>query len=239
MADKPLCSIPGCDKPAVARGWCPMHYRRWKLYGDPQKGGRKSARTCSIPGCGNTARRRGWCDNHYMRWRNNGDPLGGKTGNGEPQRFLNETVLTYQGLNCLFWPFSRAGRGYGVINISGKNVYVHRLVCESVNGPAPSPEHEAAHTCGNGHLACCNPRHVVWKTPEENAADKIVHGTYFRKDIQKLNDTDVLAIRASDKTNSELAEQYDVSAAHVFNIRKGKRRRRLLCESATDCSDGR
>lgn len=29
------CKIEGCDKTAYGRGWCPMHYRRWKKYGDP------------------------------------------------------------------------------------------------------------------------------------------------------------------------------------------------------------
>lgn len=29
------CSIEGCEKPAKARGWCAMHYRRWQVHGDP------------------------------------------------------------------------------------------------------------------------------------------------------------------------------------------------------------
>lgn len=29
-----LCSIDGCGKTAVKRGWCGMHYRRWKTHGD-------------------------------------------------------------------------------------------------------------------------------------------------------------------------------------------------------------
>ena len=29
------CSIEGCEKPSRARGWCDMHYRRWKTHGDP------------------------------------------------------------------------------------------------------------------------------------------------------------------------------------------------------------
>lgn len=31
-----ICTIEGCGKKVLARGWCPMHYRRWKLYGDPK-----------------------------------------------------------------------------------------------------------------------------------------------------------------------------------------------------------
>lgn len=29
------CSIEGCDRPAVAQGYCASHYRRFKLHGDP------------------------------------------------------------------------------------------------------------------------------------------------------------------------------------------------------------
>lgn len=31
------CSLDGCGKPLVARELCGMHYRRWRLYGDPRK----------------------------------------------------------------------------------------------------------------------------------------------------------------------------------------------------------
>lgn len=31
------CSIPDCGKPAIGRGWCSMHYKRWRLHGDPLK----------------------------------------------------------------------------------------------------------------------------------------------------------------------------------------------------------
>lgn len=31
------CSIDECDRRAVARGWCNLHYYRWKRQGDPQR----------------------------------------------------------------------------------------------------------------------------------------------------------------------------------------------------------
>lgn len=29
------CKVDGCDRPAVAAGYCASHYRRFKLFGDP------------------------------------------------------------------------------------------------------------------------------------------------------------------------------------------------------------
>lgn len=29
------CSVEGCDKSLQARGWCSMHYYRWRIHGDP------------------------------------------------------------------------------------------------------------------------------------------------------------------------------------------------------------
>ena len=34
------CSIFECEKPSVGRGWCTMHYKRWKIHGSPLRGGR-------------------------------------------------------------------------------------------------------------------------------------------------------------------------------------------------------
>lgn len=33
MADR--CSIDGCNGSVAARGWCMMHYKRWRTHGDP------------------------------------------------------------------------------------------------------------------------------------------------------------------------------------------------------------
>lgn len=32
-----LCTVEGCDREARARGWCMMHYDRWRKNGDPLK----------------------------------------------------------------------------------------------------------------------------------------------------------------------------------------------------------
>lgn len=30
-----VCSVEGCPEPFLARGWCSLHYGRWKKHGDP------------------------------------------------------------------------------------------------------------------------------------------------------------------------------------------------------------
>lgn len=35
---KGICSVEDCPKDASKRGWCEMHYRRWRLYGDLNRG---------------------------------------------------------------------------------------------------------------------------------------------------------------------------------------------------------
>ena len=30
-----ICSSEDCERPVFARGWCVMHYRRWRSHGDP------------------------------------------------------------------------------------------------------------------------------------------------------------------------------------------------------------
>lgn len=35
MSAPKICSIEGCGRPAPYRTWCRLHYRRWRIHGDP------------------------------------------------------------------------------------------------------------------------------------------------------------------------------------------------------------
>jgi hypothetical protein len=93
MADR-SCSVNGCDGRQHARGFCPRHYQRWRITGDPgpaellkRANGDGTIgsdgylaisvpddRACSIEGCPHGVLARGWCRTHYSRWKRTGNP---------------------------------------------------------------------------------------------------------------------------------------------------------------------
>lgn len=97
-------------------------------------------------------------------------------GKGAAVKFLRDN-LAYDGDDCLIWPFVRQPSGYGSLGYLGEQYYAHRLMCEFVHGEPPTPEHEAAHSCGRGKQGCVHPKHVSWKTKSQNMQDKRRHGT--------------------------------------------------------------
>jgi len=108
---------------------------------------------------------------------------------------------------------------------------VHRIMCELTNGPPPKPEHDSAHVCGKGHLGCCHPKHVFWKTRSENLADRLRHGTMIRGEATpnaKLSASDVLAIRETKGVaQKDLAERYGIARSTLNQIVKHKKWRWL------------
>jgi hypothetical protein len=75
------CSIEDCAKPKSVRGWCQMHYTRWRRQGDPTKvlkyrGSGPIPTACAIDGCERSGPyEREWCRKHYTSWNRYGDPL--------------------------------------------------------------------------------------------------------------------------------------------------------------------
>lgn len=126
---------------------------------------------------------------------------------------------------CLIWPFCRT-RGYGAFQYNGKRDYAHRAMCELVNGPAPSPRHQAAHNCGRGDEGCCHPKHLAWKLPKENQNDRKVHGTVNRNwdTCAKLTPEqrqEVIGLALySDQTFDQIASAFGISRRGVAYIVK-------------------
>lgn len=225
MADQSLCTIPGCDKPAKKRGMCNPHYNSW--YRENVKA--KDARNCGVPGCDQSLHAHGYCARHASKFKKYGDPLAGRTTarTGEPQRWIRDHA-DYQGDDCIRWPFEVTRYGYGTVLHNGQKRVASRVMCEEAHGLPPSPDMDAAHSCGNGHQACMNPNHLSWKTRKGNVADAIDHGTWKRGSNDrnaKLTDDDVRRIRQMAKTmmQKDIAQRFGIRPQHVSRIVNGER----------------
>lgn len=157
----------------------------------------RTHRICVVPGCGNAYCAKGYCRKHYTRLMKYGDPNATAFDRGAAQAALH-AALSATTDDCIIWQFHRDSAGYGRVTYQGQPYRTHRLVCQLTHGDPPSSAHEAAHECGNGHLGCCNPRHLSWKTPLENSRDKHRHGTMPRGETAgraKLSEAEVREIR--------------------------------------------
>lgn len=180
---------------------------------------------CSIDGCEKPFFGRGFCNMHYVRWRRHGSPNITKCApNGAVHKFIEEVVLSFSGDECLPWPFSRNSDSGVATNGNGS---MGRYICTLVNGPPPEDRYHAAHSCGKAHEGCVNPKHLSWKTPKENNADKLLHGTSRRgveRPNAKLNPDIVRTIRrmlSEGMSATQVAKACDVSKTSVNNVRSG------------------
>lgn len=147
------CSVSGCSRPHEARGYCSLHYRRWRNRGgDPGvklKGPASPDGLCTVDRCGRKATARGLCKAHYDRLKRNPDcdlsrPVKeyGPRGNGS---------VTPEGYHRTWVE----GRGY---------VMTHRLVMEEHLGRELEPHETVHHERGKGvnrieHLELWSGRH--------------------------------------------------------------------------------
>lgn len=181
---------------------------------------------CTVEGCGKPHRSKGFCSAHYTRNYRHGDPLGGNGRYGYVQEFLTKHT-TYASDECLWWPYAKDHNGYGVAWFRHRQTTANYIMCTLAHGEPPSPQHESAHSCGNGHLGCVNPKHLRWTTRSENHADKIIHDTHTRGERSssaKLTETQVHRIRAARGKIGQrfLAAEYGVSKSTICSIQLGK-----------------
>lgn len=221
MADKPICSIQDCGKPAKLRGQCEPHYRKALSYGDRSRGRRGGIAVCTVEGCDRSHRCRGFCAIHYDHWKRRND-VRKRASPGVLQNFIDAAVSSNTD-ECIVWPL-RTEDWYLLIYRDGRHTSASNWVCRQAHGEPPTPLHEACHSCN--HPPCINPNHLRWGTGKENQADRVAHGTDCRGEKNpraKLTTDQVLFIKANpDATAKELAELLSVKIATVYKVRQRK-----------------
>jgi hypothetical protein len=225
MAKK--CFVKDCQNVSSARGLCQSHYASMRRDGTLPLI-RVHNRGCLVEGCNSPHDAHGYCSVHRQRKMRHGDPLAKLAASpGEPDQFLAK-ALKYQGDECLIWPCYRDNQGRAKIARKGKSPqYVGRIICREVHGKPPSSKHEAAHSCGNGHLGCIAPRHLYWATHQQNAFDMILHARSTRGERSasaKLTKDEVLEIRSlgGKHLQREIAEMYGVDPETIGDILHGR-----------------
>ena len=135
--------------------------------------------------------------------------------------------VAYSGDDCLDWPFSWRSEGYGRLEVGGRRVRAHRYMCQLAHGAPPSPDHQAAHSCGR--RICINPRHLRWATAQENSDDKMAMNplalTGSKHPRSRLTEQDVADIRAAichGSTQKEIAREFGVHPSTISLAASGK-----------------
>lgn len=147
------CSVAECDRSAVAKGWCNLHYHRWRKWGDPLTTYYRES--CSIEHCGRPNLARSWCSLHYGRWQSHGDPLATSIIRGDDEARLWSKVDASG--DCWEWIGGLTQTGYAKLKVNSKTRLGHRLVWELLVGPIPDGL-TLDHLCRN--RACVNPDHL-------------------------------------------------------------------------------
>ena len=130
------------------------------------------------------------------------------------------------------WPRLEWHRGYLRVRLraaASKRCWrrVHVLVLEAFVGPKPSPRHVGAHypdpDPANNRVS-----NLRWATPEENEADKRLHGTAPRGGARQATDENVVrAIRAEAARGisfTRIGWFFDLHRSSVARIVRGTRR---------------
>ena len=133
----------------------------------------------------------------------------------------------------LLTPRTSTGKKYlrvTLTNAEGKQVdrKVHLLVLEAFRGPRPTPEHDACH----GPTGATDNRllNLRWDTKQENAKDRIDHGTQLRgEQIHKAQLTTEQVAQVKAKIPNwkrgmctTFAESFGVCPSTIASIRDGK-----------------
>lgn len=184
---------------------------------------------CTVDTCVNASYRRGFCVAHYGRVKRTGHPDATTPLRPSPGSRIDwlKNNSSHRGYGCLIWPFGTVKNSGLGVSLNGNRMGAQRAMCTLAHGAPPTREHEAAHSCGKGHLGCLNPQHLRWATSKENQQERVLHGTDnrgFKAPMAKLNEEEVRKIRdgKGKASAASLAHEFGVSRTAIKYIWSGR-----------------
>lgn len=139
------------------------------------------------------------------------------------ERFMSHVQKGSGDNDCWIWTGGCNQQGYGNFRVGIKIEKAHRVSYRLFVGDLDD-NLLVCHTCDNP--PCVRPDHLFVGTQSENVEDMFQKGRGNRASGEghgshKLNNSDVEYIRSSSKSNTELAEELNVSRGMIWRIRKG------------------
>lgn len=136
---------------------------------------------------------------------------------------------------CWEWKGTLTPLGYGQKSIGDRHFATHRLSWAWANDrwseKGPPKGLCVLHRCDNP--ACCNPRHLFLGTKKDNSQDMVRKGRNRcqrgeKVALSKLTEEKIRLIRASRKSNRQLAEEFGVCHPNISRIRSRKMWKHVL-----------
>lgn len=154
-----------------------------------------------------------------------------------PRKFITHTLATLLARceevgDCMEWQGGYTGNGHPSVRHNKQNVLARRLAY-TLAGNVIKAKHVLANTCNNPR--CIDPEHVVQRTEKQHMihmgkqgrqSDHLrsakIAATKRASSQAKLTEEQVREIRASSKTQRQLAAEYGINPTRINGIRQGR-----------------
>lgn len=231
------CSIDGCDGVYVAKGFCNMHYKRYKQHGSPYIN-LITINVCKVDDCEVRRVRQGYCSRHWGYFSRYGTAV--PDSNIKLKFYSKSLDETYEHWviknsidKCWGWSGSINNSGYGYFSCRGEAKAAHRYSYEKNIGEINNGLH-VLHKCDNPQ--CSNPRHLFLGTMSDNIKDAYSKGRRKPVPIEsmprgnnchlsKLTENQVVEIKkmiSNGIGNTEIAKLFGVTHQTISCIRNNK-----------------
>lgn len=137
--------------------------------------------------------------------------------------YLVNAIKNHTTDECLIWPFSFNGCGYGNLQAFGRTNKAHRVAFRVVHGRFPTPC--GLHQCDDKR--CFNPSHISEGTVTENNKDRDTKGRQARGEkihLAILTAENVAFIRGNYKWGNGklMAKQFGVHPTVIYKVMSGR-----------------